>query len=327
MEEENKASAALGLPRDLPSLVFLGTPDFALPSLQKLADAHADIRLVVTQPDRAQGRGRKVTPPPVKALAQKLGIPVFQPQRLRALEAVEQIAAVSAECLAVVAYGQLLPQELLDCAPLGAINVHASMLPHYRGAAPIQRALMAGEQTTGISIMLLDSGMDTGPILEQRQVVIQEGDTGGGVHDKLAILGAELLVGALKGWKAGTITPKLQDAARASYAPPIRKEEHRISWIQEAKRSVWQIRALDPWPGAHCQYRGKRIKCFDAVLLPWKGDGRPGEILGLAETGLVVLGGDQQAFGIGALQMEGHRRLPADAFVCGHEMPQGTVLE
>ncbi len=292
-----------------------------------LADAHADIRLVVTQPDRAQGRGRKVAPPPIKALAQKLEIPVFQPQRLRAPEAVERIVAVNAECLVVVAYGQLLPQELLDRAPLGAINVHASMLPRYRGAAPIQRALMAGEQSTGISVMLLDSGMDTGPILERQEVAIQERDTGGSVHDKLAILGAELLVGALTRWKAGTITPTLQDAARASYAPPIRKEEHHISWMQDAKHIACQIRAFDPWPGARCQYQGKRIKCFDAVLLPWKGDGRAGEILGLAETGLVVLGGDQQALSIGALQLEGHRRLSADAFVCGHEMPQGTVLE
>ena len=315
------------LPRDLPSLVFLGTPDFALPSLQKLAEAHADIRLVVTQPDRPQGRGRKVNPPPMKVLAQKLGFPFFQPQRLRAAEAVERIAAASTECLVVVAYGQLLPQELLDCSPLGAVNVHASMLPQYRGAAPIQRALMAGEQATGISIMLLDAGMDTGPILKQRQIVIQEGDTGGSVHDKLAILGAELLVEALQGWKAGTIRARPQDAALASYAPPIRKEEHRIIWTEEARHTVCQIRALDPWPGAHCQYRGKRIKCFAAVLLPWKGDGRPGEILGLAEAGLVVLGGNQQAIGIGALQIEGHRRLSADAFVCGHEMPQGAVLE
>jgi methionyl-tRNA formyltransferase len=327
MEEENKASAGLGLPRDLPSLVFLGTPDFALPSLRMLADEHADIRLVVTQPDQAQGRGRKVAPPPIKALAEKLDIPVFQPQRLRAPEAVGRIGTVNAECLVVVAYGQLLPQELLDIAPLGAINVHASMLPRYRGAAPIQRALMAGELATGISVMLLDSGMDTGPILKLQEVAIQEGDTGGSVHNKLAILGAELLVETLTQWKAGTITPMFQDAAQASYAPPIRKEEHRIGWIREAKRIVWQIRALDPWPGAHCQYLGKRIKCFDAALLPLKGDGRAGEILGLAGTGLVVLGGDQQALCIGALQMEGHRRLSADAFVCGHEMPQGTVLE
>jgi methionyl-tRNA formyltransferase len=327
MEEEKKAGGGLGLPQELPSLVFMGTPEFARPSLQMLADAHADIRLVVTQPDRAQGRGRKIAPPPIKVLAQKLEIPVFQPQQVRARDAVDRIGVVNAECLVVVAYGQLLPRELLDRAPLGAINVHASLLPRYRGAAPIQRALMAGEQTTGISIMLLDSGMDTGPILEQQAVAIEDGDTGGSVHDKLAILGAGLLVEALKRWKAGTGTPALQDDARASYAPPIRKEEHRIVWSQEARRIACQIRAFDPWPGAHFQIRGKRIKCFDAALLPWKGDGQAGEVLGLAETGLVVLGGDRQALSIGALQLEGQRRLPADAFVRGHDLPQGTVLE
>jgi methionyl-tRNA formyltransferase len=327
MEEEANTGTDLGSHQNLPSLVFLGTPDFAVPSLQLLADAGADIRLVVTQPDRAQGRGRKVAPPPVKILAQKLGIPVFQPQRLRASEAVEHIGVVDEECLVVVAYGQLLPQELLDRAPLGAINVHASLLPQYRGAAPIQRALMAGERTTGISIMLLDAGMDTGPILQQQQIFIDERDTGGSLHDRLATLGAELLVGALKFWKSGAIAATPQDAARASYAPPIRKEETRLSWHQEARKIVNHIRAFDPWPGVHCRCRGQRLKCFDAALLPWKGQGHAGEILGLGETGLVVLGGDQQALSVGALQLDGHRRLSANDFLRGHEITQGTVLE
>jgi methionyl-tRNA formyltransferase len=327
MEEETYSGTGIGMVQDLPSLVFLGTPDFAVLSLQKLVEAGAELRLVVTQPDRARGRGRKIVPPPVKVLAQKLDIPVFQPQRLRTAEAVERVASLGAECLVVVAYGQLLPQELLDQVSYGAINVHASLLPRYRGAAPIQRALLAGERATGVSIMLLDAGMDTGPVLHQQALPIDERDTGGSLHDKLASLGAELLVPTLRLWKARRVAPVPQDGSLASFAPPIRKEEIRVNWNQGAKQIVNHVRALDPSPGAHCQYQGQRIKCFDASLLPWKGQGRAGEIMGVGETGLVVLGDDQQALSIGALQLDGHRRLAAGDFLRGHEMPQGTFLE
>ena len=327
MEKETNPGTGVEASHSLPSMVFLGTPDFAVPSLQRLAAAGADIRLVLTQPDRAQGRGRKLACPPIKSLAQKLEIPVFQPQRLRAADAVERVASVGAECLVVVAYGQLLPQELLDRAPLGAVNVHASMLPYYRGAAPIQRALLAGERSTGISIMLLDAGMDTGPVLQQQALPIDDRDTGGSLHDKLAVLGAELLVSTLQLWKTGRTAPVPQNGSLASFAPPIRKEEARMSWNREARHIVNHIRALDPSPGAHCQYQGRRLKCFGASLLPWKGQGRAGEIMGFGDTGLVVLGSDQQALSIAALQLEGHRRLAAGEFLRGHEMPQGTFLE
>jgi methionyl-tRNA formyltransferase len=327
MEKEANPGTGVKAAHRLPSMVFLGTPDFAVPSLQKLADAGGELRLVVTQPNRAQGRGRKLASPPIKSLAQKLGIPVFQPERLRAADAVERVASVGAECLVVVAYGQLLPQELLDRPPLGAVNVHASMLPYYRGAAPIQRALLAGERSTGISIMLLDAGMDTGPVLQQGALPIDDRDTGGSLHDKLAVLGAELLVSTLELWKAGRTTPVPQNGSLASFAPPLRKEEARMSWSREARHIVNHIRALDPSPGAHCQYQGRRLKCFGASLLPWKGQGRAGEIMGVGDTGLVVLGSDQQALSIASLQLEGHRRLAAGEFLRGHEMPQGTFLE
>jgi methionyl-tRNA formyltransferase len=327
MEEETKSGPGVGVVSGLPSLVFLGTPDFAVPSLRMLAEAGADLRLVVTQPDRAQGRGRKLAPPPIKAVALELGIPVYQPQRLRAAEAVERVGSAGVECLAVVAYGQLLPQELLVKAPLGAVNVHASLLPRYRGAAPIQRALLDGVRTTGISIMLLDAGMDTGPLLYQQVLPVGERETSGSLHDKLANLGAELLLSTLRLWKTGRLAPLPQNGDLATNAPPIRKEEIRMDWQQEARRIVNHIRAFDPWPGAHCQYQGRRIKCFDGMLLPWKGQGRPGEIIGVGETGLVVLGGNQHALSIGALQLDGHRRLAAADFVRGHEMLRGTWLE
>jgi methionyl-tRNA formyltransferase len=327
MEEEAQTGTGVAVGVQLPSLVFLGTPDFGLPSLQKLATAGARIPLVVTQPDRAQGRGRKLAPPPIKVLAEELGIPVIQPERIRTQETVELICSQGAECLVVVAYGQLLPQALLDRHPLGAVNVHASLLPAYRGAAPIHRALLAGEAATGITMMLLDAGMDTGPILRQRKITIDEQDTCGSLHDRLAHLGADLLPGTLSGWKTGKLVPAPQDDVQASYAPPIRKEELRLNWQQDARQIVNRIRAFDPWPGAHCQYQGKRLKCFAAFVLSWKGPGRAGEIMGASADGLVVLGGDGQALGIGALQLDGHRRLAAHEFTRGHQMPRGTCLE
>jgi methionyl-tRNA formyltransferase len=327
MEEEAQTGTGVEAGVQLPSLVFLGTPDFALPSLQKLATAGAHLPLVVTQPDRAQGRGRKLAPPPIKVLAEKLGLPVIQPERIRAQETVELICSQGAECLVVVAYGQLLPQVLLERHPLGAINVHASLLPAYRGAAPIHRALLAGEAATGITMMLLDAGMDTGPILRQRKIAIDEQDICGSLHDRLAHLGADLLPETLGGWKTGKLVPAPQNSAQASYAPPLHKEEMRLNWRQDARQIVNQIRAFDPAPGARCQYQGKRLKCFAACLLAWKGPGRAGEIVGASSDGLVVLGGDGQALGIGSLQLDGHRRLAAHEFILGHQMPRGTCLE
>jgi methionyl-tRNA formyltransferase len=327
MEEKTKTGAGIAKPLALPSLIFLGTPDFALPSLQNLVRAGARIPLVVTQPDRERGRGRKLTPSPVKILAEKHGIPVFQPGRIRAREAVERICSQGAECLVVVAYGQILPQVLLDCHPLGAINVHASLLPALRGAAPIHRALLSGAATTGITMMLLDAGMDTGPILQQRKIAIEDQDNLGSLHDRLSNLGADQLLETLSRWKAGELLPLQQDDAQASSAPPVSKEEMILDWQQDAKQIVNQIRAFDPWPGAHCQYQGKRLKCFAASLLPWNGAGRAGEIMGAGAAGLVVRGGDGRALCIGGLQLDGHRRLAAGDFIRGHQMPQGTCLE
>jgi methionyl-tRNA formyltransferase len=325
MEEE--AAGGKTIKSDLPSLIFLGTPEFAAPSLKALMSAGAPVLLAVTQPDRPSGRGKKLSPPPVKTLAELFGISVYQPQRIRERAVIEQIRSYGAECAVVVAYGQLLPQAFLDSFPLGAVNVHGSLLPAYRGAAPLQRSLLVGEKRTGISIMLLDAGMDTGPVLSQQALSVAEDETYGSLHDKMADMGAELLVETLSEWKAGRVVPAAQEHLLATYAPPILKAEGRLQWNETARRIVNTIRAFDPSPGAFGFFHGRRVKFFQAALLPWKGEGRAGEIVGCTENGLVVLGGDGQSLVVGELQLAGQRRLAAAEFLRGHAMPAGSLLE
>jgi len=241
----------------VPGLVFLGTPNFAVPCLQKLLECNAGVRLVITQPDRPSGRGRKICESPVKTLANEAGIPIYQPERIRGGEVIEKIRAYGAECAVVVAFGQLVPQSFLDIFLLGTLNVHGSLLPRYRGAAPIQRAILAGETLTGISIMLLDAGMDTGPVLAQKEVSIGPEDTFGTVYKTLAEHGAKLLIDTLRDWTAGRLAPLVQDDALATCAPPIHKEELRIDWNSPAKDIINKVRAFDPAPGAWFALGGK----------------------------------------------------------------------
>jgi methionyl-tRNA formyltransferase len=325
MEEE--ATGGESIESELPRLIFMGTPEFAVPSLEALTRVNAPVLLVVTQPDRRSGRGKKLSAPPVKVFAESAGVPVYQPQRIREREAIEHIRSYGAECAVVVAYGQLLPVAFLDLFALGAVNVHGSMLPAYRGAAPLQRCLLAGESRTGISIMLLDAGMDTGPVLSQQELLLADDETFGRLYDRMAGMGAELLLKTLRDWKAGRVAPVAQDDSVATYAPPVLKTEGRLQWHEPAGRIVSTIRAFDPLPGAYGFFQGQRLKFFKAALLAWKGDGRAGEIAGSAERGLVVLGGDGQGLAVGELQLEGQRRLPAAEFLRGHAMPAGSLLE
>lgn len=325
MEEETKRGDSVET--GLPPLVFMGTPEFAVPSLRRLAEAGAPVRLVVTQPDRPSGRGKKITLSPIKHLAQELGIPVYQPERVRKPEVIDRIRTAGAECAVVVAFGQILPQNLLDVFPLGTLNIHASLLPKYRGAAPIHRAILEGDSQTGISIMLLDAGMDTGPVLSRQAVEVGADETFGELHDRLSAAGADLVVDTLMRWKAGVIAAGRQNDGDATYAPPLRKEEFRLDWAQPARRTVNRIRAFDPQPGAFFTYGGKRVKCFRASLLSMRAAGHGGEVLGLRADGLVVLGGDGQSLVIGELQMEGQRRVAAPEFTRGRPLPPGTRLE
>ncbi|MHC1741773.1 MAG: methionyl-tRNA formyltransferase [Syntrophobacteraceae bacterium] len=310
-----------------PAVVFFGTPAFAVPTLEKLAGAGVLITLVVTQPDRPSGRGKKLTSPPVKTVAQQLGYPVYQPERLKTETVRTSMAEYGGECAVVVAYGQIIPQSLLEHYPLGALNIHGSLLPRLRGAAPMQRAILAGERTTGISIMLLDAGMDTGPVLGQRALQLGESETFGSLHDRMAHEGADFLLEILAGWKAGRLAPQPQSEADATYAPPISKDELRIEWSLPAARIVNIIRAFDPMPGAFGYLGGRRIKYFGASLSPLRQDGRAGEVLGAGEQGLVVLAGDGVALSIGEVQLEGQRRVSANAFLRGHPINRDTRFE
>ncbi|MEN6437827.1 MAG: methionyl-tRNA formyltransferase [Syntrophobacter sp.] len=311
----------------MPGIVFLGTPDFAVPSLRALVEAGAPVRLVVTQPDRPSGRGRKIISSPVKNLANELGITVYQPEKIRDPGVIEKIGSHGLGCAAVVAYGQIFPRIFLDLFPFGALNVHASLLPRHRGAAPINRAILSGDEVTGVSIMLLDAGMDTGPVLSRRETRIEEEDSFGSVHDRLSRMGAELLVETLHAWVAGRIEPRAQDDSLATDAPPLRKEEFRIDWNLPAKDIINRIRAFDPMPGAYFSFESKRVKCFRARLFPVSVTGAPGEVAGISESGIIVTGGDRRALSIGELQMEGQRRMSAGEFVRGRTVPTGSFLE
>ena len=311
----------------MPGLVFFGTPDFAVPTLRKLLDCKADVRLVITQPDRASGRGRKIRQSPVKMLAIEQGLATYQPESLRGPEVVERIGACGAQCAVVVAFGQILPQSLLDTFPLGALNIHGSLLPLHRGAAPVQRAILEGDGVTGVSIMLLDSGMDTGPVLLQKETLINPEDSFGAVYNHLSEQGAELLLEALRDWSAGRISPRDQDARFATYSPPIRKEELRINWLSPAKDIINQIRAFDPAPGAWFLLEGKRVKCFRASSADFTAAGSCGEVIGMADSGLIVAGGCGGLVCLRELQMEGMRRMSAGEFTRGRPIPQGSFLE
>ncbi len=323
MEKETKRGEGI----TIPPLVFLGTPDFAAPSLRYLLEAGAPVRLVITQPDRPSGRGRRVSQSAVKVLAEQVGISVYQPERIRGDDIIDHIRSYGAECAIVVAFGQILPQKFLDAFPLGTLNVHASLLPRYRGAAPIQRAILSGEEVTGVSIMLLDAGMDTGPVLSQARVPIGPEDAFGTIHDRLSETGAMLLLDTFRRWIAGRIAPVPQDGGLATYAPPLRKEELRIQWNLAAKDIINRIRAFDPVPGAFFQLGARRVKSFRARAFPIAGTGKPGEVIGISESGLIVAGGDGKPLAVGELQMEGQRRMRADEFTRGRSIPVGTILE
>ncbi|GAB6066589.1 methionyl-tRNA formyltransferase [Aquifex pyrophilus] len=252
-------------------ILFMGTPQFAVPSLKELAK-NFEIIGVVAQPDRPAGRGKKIKPPPTKVVAKELGIPVYQPENKR--ELTEIVKALKPECIVVVAYGMILPKEVLDIPPFKVINLHASLLPKYRGAAPIQRAIMAGEKETGNTVMLVNEEMDAGDILSQEKVKIEEEDNFLTLSEKLANRGAKLLVNTLKEWFEGRIKPVPQNHREATYAPPVRKEEYRICWKASAESVRDRIRGL--YPNAYTLFRGERIKILKARVVDISG--YPGEV-------------------------------------------------
>jgi len=303
-------------------VVFMGTPSFAVPTLEGLAEVY-QVVAVVTQPDRPSGRGRRLQPPPVKQAAQRLALPVWQPRTLRAPEAATRLRELAPEVVVVAAFGHILRPEVLAVPPHGCVNVHASLLPRYRGAEPVAAAILAGEEETGITIMLMDEGMDTGPILAQRSIPIAPDDTRVSLTEKLARLGAELLLEVLPRWLRGEIVPRPQDETLASYAPPLRKKDGEIDWSRPAVALERMARAYHPWPGAYTSWRGRRLKVLRARPLPWP-QGEVGRVVETPEGAAVVAG--EGALLLEEVQLAGRRAMPVADFLRGQRDFVGSYL-
>lgn len=302
-------------------IIFMGTPGFACPALQTLLDRREQVVAVFTQPDRPKGRGQKLQPPPVKELALAHGIPVFQPPRVRTPEAIEQIRALAPDLIVVVAFGQILPQALLNIPPQGCVNVHASLLPRYRGAAPLNWCLVNGETETGVTTMLMDAGLDTGPMLLKKAVPIGPDEGIESLHDRMAQLGAELLAETLDGLKAGTIVPEPQDDTASCYAPLLKKEHGIIDWSRPAREIHNQIRGLAAWPGTVTMLDGTTLKLYRSAVAD--GSGEPGTVIAAGRQGIEVACGRDSLL-ILELQAPGSKRMEADRFLAGHPLSAGS---
>ena len=309
-------------PQDLRT-VFMGTPDFALSTLQGLIDAGCQMVGVYTQPDRPKGRGKQLAAPPVKELALSHGLPVFQPTKLRQPEAVEELRQLAPDLIVVVAFGQILPKSVLEIPAHGCINVHASLLPKYRGAAPINKAIIDGETETGITTMYMDVGLDTGDMLIKQSLSIGPNETAGELHDRLALLGRETMLETLQQLCAGNLQRKSQDDSQSSYAPMLKKEDGCLDWTRSAADLHNQVRGLDPWPGAYTHLGGELLKLARTQVV--EGSGLPGSILTATRDGIEVACGSGSLL-IGDLQLAGRKRLAAGDFLRGYPLPTGTRL-
>ena len=309
-------------------VLFLGTAEFACLSLEALLTSRHKVAAVVTQPDRPKGRGRRLAPSPVKFLAAKKNIPVFQPEKLRDPAALEILRSFHPDLIAVVAYGQILSSSVLSIPPRGCVNVHASLLPQYRGAAPIPWAILKGEQRTGVATMLMDSGLDTGPILLTEETPIAPEDTAGVLHDRLAIMGATLLLKTLDGLERETIAPRAQDHSRATYAPKIAKEDGRIDWNMPARELFNRLRAFDPWPGAFTRWGGRNLKLFrpcPVEEVEEETKGKPGTVARISEKDLTIVTA-HGCLRVHEIQLENRPRMGVAEFLRGYPLKVGELL-
>lgn len=305
-------------------VVFMGTPEFAVPTLQAL-DRHHEVAGVVTQPDRPAGRGRKLLPSPVKEFAVERGLEVLQPRSLQPAGVVRHLVGWQPEVIVVAAFGQILRPEVLDLPRHGCLNVHASLLPRYRGAAPIPAAILAGDDRTGVTIMLMDPGLDTGPVLSQAESPIGSRDTTASLTDRLARMGAGLLIETLPGWLQGRLTPQPQDEALATYCRPLRKEDGRLDWTRPARYLDRQVRAADPWPGAFTTWQGQRLKVLRARPRPdWPATGEPGLVTAQDTSAGVVTGEGQLE--LLEVQLAGKRAMEVEVFLHGQQTFIGSTL-
>ncbi|MFY9724194.1 MAG: methionyl-tRNA formyltransferase [Bryobacteraceae bacterium] len=304
-------------------LAFLGTPAFAVPTLERLVARGHQVLAAVTQPDRPKGRSQALAPPPVKEAALRLGIPVYQPERVKRPEAVEYLRGLAPEAMVVVGYGQIIPQSILDIPPLGILNVHASLLPKYRGAGPIQWSIINGETTTGVTVMRIDAGLDTGPMLLKTETALGADETAPELGRRLSAMGADLLAEALDALAAGRIVPQPQDNTQATYAPMLKKEDGRIDWSRSAPAIHNQVRGMQPWPGAYSSFRGAALHVWRARTTEAGGGHPPGALIRIKP--LVA------ACGAGAIelievQMEGRKRMLAADFANGQRLVENEIL-
>jgi methionyl-tRNA formyltransferase len=306
------------------AVVFAGTPDFAVPAFEAIAASRHRIIAAYTQPDRPSGRGLKLESSPVKRAALARGIPVEQPATLKDPAAVERLASWRPDVMVVVAYGLLLPQAVLDVPRLGCVNIHASLLPRWRGAAPIQRALLAGDRETGVTIMRMEAGLDTGPMLLRQALSIAPAETGGSLHDRLARLGGGLIVEALDRLEAGTANFEPQDDAAATYARKLAKAEALIDWTQPAEALERQVRAFDPWPVAETRLDGQQLRIWGAHAVAAGESAAPGSVLSSGKDGIVVMTG-RGALVLDRVQLPGKRAVTAPEFARAQDLA-GRVL-
>ena len=307
-------------------IVFMGTPDFAVPCLEVLIKKKHDIAAVVTQPDRGVVRGKKLPSPPVKESAVKAGIPVYQPERIKTVEFVQTLRDLKPDIMIVVAFGQLLSQEILDIPPLGCINVHASLLPKYRGAAPINWCIINGEQVTGVTTMFMDKGMDTGDMILKKEIKIDEDETAGELHDRLKELGASILSETMELLENGTAPRIPQENSEATYAPIMSKSLGRIDWSKNANDIRNLIRGTYPWPGTFSTYNGKVFKIFGAVALKDNAKNENYGCVSQVEKDSITISCGTGSLKILELQFENEKRMNVEAYLRGHEIETGAVL-
>jgi len=312
-------------------VVFMGTPEFAVPPLERLILNHYPVVAVYTQPDKPAGRGRSLVSPPLKRAALTWKLPVMQPVSLKRPEVVAQLATFHPDVIVVAAFGQILPQSVLDIPSYGCINIHPSLLPRFRGVSPVAAAILAGDEFTGVSVMLMDAGLDTGPILARAQIPVSAQDTTGSLTAKLSLIAAQLLLEVLPCWLRGGLTPQPQDETKATYSGAISKGEGEIDWRLPAV-DIWRrVRAFNPWPGCYTRWRGKQLKIIEAVPLPEAEPLVMGQVVALTPA----TGSSEAAFGVGTgdgilgvchVQLEGRRAMSAAEFLRGQRQFIGAIL-
>lgn len=306
-------------------IIFMGTPDFATSSLKALSEAGHEIQLVITQPDKPKGRGHKMAPPPVKECAIEYGYDVYQPESLKDDESYSYLKSFDADLFIVVAYGQILSERVLNLPKLGCVNVHASLLPKYRGAAPIQWSIINGEEVTGVTTMFMNKGLDTGDMILKREVVIEKTDTAETLHDKLAIVGAEVLLETVELFENGNVIREKQDDSLSCYAPMINKDIAKIDFSKSAAEIFNLVRGMNSYPYAITKYENKLMKIISCTVINEDYTGENGEILNVTSAGILVKCG-KNAILISEIQMEGKKKMPVSEYIKGNSINIGTIL-